>query len=194
MKKKDHLVTSKGSSTRDRIVDAARKQLVEKGHDQFVMRELADVLGIKLGNLQYYFKTRETLILHVIEAESARDVLTIHAHQQRKGTAEEKFRAIVQDLVTRWRGESGLLFSTLGTLSLHNKAYKRLYLTVYADFYQALEGPLRDINPKISDEEVALRVRLITALIDGSPMQTGVDSVQNFLNRVRAQAEVIALA
>ncbi|MEH6557372.1 MAG: TetR/AcrR family transcriptional regulator [Oceanicoccus sp.] len=193
MKKKDQLITSKGSSTRDRIVEAARKQLVEKGYDQFVMRELADMLGIKLGNLQYYFKTREALILHVIEAESARDVLTIQAHQQSGDTAEEVFRAIVKDLVARWRGDSGLLFSTMGTLSLHNKAYRRVYLNVYANFYQALEGPLRNINPKISDEEVALRVRLITALIDGSPMQTGTANVQNFLNRVQAQAEIIAL-
>ena len=132
--------------------------------------------------------------MHVIEAESARDILTIHAHQQRRISAEEVFRAIVQDLVERWRGDSGLLFSTLGTLSLHNKAYKRLYLAVYADFYRALEGPLRDLNPTISDEEVALRVRLITALIDGSPMQTGIGSVEDFLNRVQAQAEIIALA
>ena len=194
MKKKVQQITSKGLSTRERIVEAARKQLVEQGYDQFVMRELADVLGIKLGNLQYYFKTREALILHVIEAESARDILTIHAHQQRRISAEEVFRAIVQDLVERWRGDSGLLFSTLCTLSLHNKAYKRLYLAVYADFYRALEGPLRDLNPTISDEEVALRVRLITALIDGSPMQTGIGSVEDFLNRVQAQAEIIALA
>ena len=194
MKNKVQQITSKGLSTRERIVEAARKQLVEQGYDQFVMRELADVLGIKLGNLQYYFKTREALILHVIEAESARDILTIHAHQQRRISAEEVFRAIVQDLVERWRGDSGLLFSTLGTLSLHNKAYKRLYLAVYADFYRALEEPLRDLNPTISDEEVALRVRLITALIDGSPMQTGIGSVEDFLNRVQAQAEIIALA
>lgn len=194
MKKADQPVTSKGSSTRDRIVEAARKQLVEKGYEQFVMRELATLLGIKLGNLQYYFKTREELILHVIEVEAARDVQTIQAHQQRWDTPEEVFRAIVQNLVARWRGDSGLLFSTLGTLALHNKTYKQLYLAVYGDFYQALEGPLRELNPKISDEEAALRVRLITALIDGSPMQTGVGSVRDFLNRVQAQALMIALA
>lgn len=124
------------------------------------MRELPDVLGIKLGNLQYYFKTQETLILHVIEVEAARDVLTIQTHRQKTGTAKEAFRAIVQDLVARWYGDSGLLFSTLGMLSLHNKAYKRLYLTVYADFYQALEGPLGDINPKILLRSHSYRIAL----------------------------------
>jgi len=41
---------------------------------------------------------------------------------------------------------------------------------------------------------VALRVRIITALIDGSPMQTHLDSVQGFLDRVQLQAKTIALA
>jgi AcrR family transcriptional regulator len=194
MKKLDQPVTRKGSSTRDRIVEAARQQLVEKGYERFVMRELAAMLGIKLGNLQYYFKTREALILHVIETEAAQDLVRIQAHQKNGDTAEDIFRAIVKDLAARWRSDSGFLFSTLGTLSLHSRAYKRLYLAIYADFYQALEGPLRSINPGISDEELALRVRLITALIDGSPMQTQLDSVQGFLDRVELQAKVIALA
>jgi len=139
------------------------------------MRELADVLGIKLGNLQYYFKTQETLILHVIEVEASRDVLTIQTHRQKTGAAKEVFRAIVQDLVARWHGDSGLLFSTLGMLSLHNKAYKRLYLTVYADFYQALEGPLRDINPKILLRSHSYRIALGRAASPSEGFATGAE-------------------
>lgn len=194
MNKPISAITSKGSSTRERIIEAARKQLVEQGYEKFVMRELADALGIKLGNLQYYFKTREALILHVLREEAALDLLSIAAQQKKRDTAEEVFRGIVKDLVARWRGNSGVLFSTLATLSLHNKAYKQLYRTVYANFYQALEDPVRSINPNLSDAEVTLRVRLITALIDGSPMQIQVGNVQEFLNRVQAQAQMIAQA
>jgi AcrR family transcriptional regulator len=194
MKNTKQPVTNKGSSTRDRIVKEARKQLVERGYEAFVMRELADSLGMKLGNLQYYFKTREALILHVIEQEAAKDVLTIQSLRQNGDSADDAFRAIVRNLVTRWRDSGGVLFSTLSTLAMHNKSYKQLYRTIYRDFYLALEGPLREMKPNISDDEIALRVRLITALIDGSPMQTQVGSVQNFLDSVQIQAEVIALA
>jgi AcrR family transcriptional regulator len=194
MEKAEQSHTTKGSTTRGRILQAARKQLVEQGYEAFVMRELADSLGIKLGNLQYYFKTREALILCVIETEAARDAAMIQEHQQNSETACEAFRAIVRDLVARWRGHGGVLFSTLGTLSLHNKSYRQLYRSVYADFYDALEKPLREMNPRLSDEEVRLRVRLITALIDGSPMQTQVGSMQVYLDRLQAQVELIALA
>jgi AcrR family transcriptional regulator len=187
-------VTSKGSSTRARIVKEARKQLVERGYEAFVMRELADNLGIKLGNLQYYFKTREALILHVIEQEAAKDVLIIQSLRQNGDSAADVFRSIVRNLVTRWRSSGGVLFSTLATLAMHNKSYKQLYRTTYENFYFALAVPLREMKPSLSDDEIALRVRLVTALIDGSPMQTQVGSMKHYLDRVQVQAEAIALA
>ena len=192
MKTTEKTLTTKGLSTRNRILQAARKQLVEGGYESFVMRELAGSLGIKLGNLQYYFKTREQLILQVIETEAAKDVLTIEQHKQEGKPANEAFRLIVQDLVTRWRGNSGVIFSTLGTLALHNKSFQQLYQSIYTKFYSALEGSLQEMNPGLSDDEIAIRVRLITALIDGSPMQIQVGSVQQYLERLQEQAELIA--
>ena len=186
--------TPKGTSTRDRIVAAARKKLIEQGVEGFGLRDLATSLNLKLSNLQYYFKTRETLILHVFEQEAAADIEVIRANQQKSTGAEETFRAIVRDLVTRWRGDSGVLFSTLGTLSLHNREFRKLYRSIYVVFYAALEEPLREISPGLSDDEIALRVRLVTALIDGSSMQIQVGSVQTFLDRLQAQAELMALA
>ena len=51
-----------------------------------------------------------------------------------------------------------------------------------------------EINAELEESEIELRVRLITALIDGSPMQTGVEDVELFIDRVQAQAEQIAVA
>lgn len=184
--------TSKGSSTRDRILAAARARLIERGIEEFALREIAESLGIKLSNLQYYFKTRESLIFQVLDNEAARDRATIKAHQQNSKDAADTFRKIVHDLTTRWRGDSGVLFSTLGTLAIHNEDYRRLYRSIYADFYKALEVPIRSLNANLSDSELALRVKLITALIDGAPMQTQITKKQIFLERIQVQAESIA--
>lgn len=186
--------TTKGASTRERILNAARKKLIEDGIDQFALRELADSLEMKLGNLQYYFKTREALVLQVLQDEAARDRAVIQAHQQNSSDAAQVFRAIVRDLTTQWRGESGVLFSTLGTLAIHNKEYRKLYRSIYTDFYAALAQPLRLLNPKLSESELALRVRLVTALIDGAPMQPQIANKRVFLQRIQAEAESIARA
>ena len=184
--------TPKGSSTCDRIVAAARKKLVENGVDGFSLRQLATSLDLKLSNVQYYFRTREALLLHVFEREASADVAVIEAKRS-SGSEREAFRAIVRELVIRWRGDSGILMSTLGTMSLHHKEFRGLYRSIYDAFYNALEASVRSMNHKLDEEEVRLRVRLVTALVDGSPMQIRVGELQTFLDRVQDQAEQIAL-
>ena len=186
-------ITPKGNSTRERILHAARRQLIEQGIDRFALRELADALGMKLSNLQYYFKTRDALVLVVMEEEAERDRTIIHKHALTQEDPKLVLRAIVKDLTTRWRGESGVLFSTLATLALHNREYRKLYRAIYVDFYAALEAPLSALNPRLAEAELKLRARLITALIDGAPMQPQIDNKRTFLARIQGEAEAIAM-
>ena len=129
----------------------------------------------------------------MFEREAAADVAVIEAKQS-LGSEREAFRAIVRELVIRWRGDSGILMSTMGTISLHHKEFRGLHLSVYKAFYRALEASVRGMNHELDDDEVELRVRLVTALVDGSPMQIHVGDLQTFLDRVQDQAEQIALS
>ena len=74
--------TAKGSSTRARILAEARRALIVEGLDGLVMREVAAACGIKLGNLQYYFPTREVLLTEVIRSEARLDVDVIRARSE----------------------------------------------------------------------------------------------------------------
>ena len=58
--------------------------------------------------------------------------------------------------------------------------------------YEALEAPLREMNPRLDQSEVTTRIRLITALIDGSSMQVRVGNLNQYLERIKAEAESIA--
>ncbi len=193
MSRSESAHTTKGSSTREKIIHAARQKLIANGFDAFVMRELADEVGIKLGNLQYYFKTKELLVLEVLTLEAAKDV-DFMTEGAKNLSAKEHFAAIVEELVSRWRGDSGVLFSMLSALALHNKTFRQLYRSIYTRFYKALEGPLTEINPNLSEQEVALKVRLVTALVDGSPMQVQVGKMEEYLKAVKAEAERIAIS
>ena len=184
-------LTSKGTNTRDRILETARQRLIAGGYDELVLREVAEQLEIKLGNLQYYFKTKEVLTLEVLEEEAKKDLDVIQRSQDTDPT--QRFRNIVSDLVARWRGDSGVLFSILGTLALHNPSFKKLHQQIYQSFYKALSEPVRELNADIDEEQLTTKVRLITALIDGSPMQIRVGNLQNYLQKVQSTAESIAL-
>ena len=166
---------------------------MEQGYDAFVMRELAESLDIKLGNLQYYFSTKEDIVLHVLEIEAESDRALIRESLESSELPEEAFRAVVAELVSRWRGASGVLMSILGALSQHNERYQQLYRQIYASFYDALEVLVAELNPDLPAPEIAVRVRLVTALVDGAPMQVRVGNRRAFLARVQRDAEAIAL-
>jgi AcrR family transcriptional regulator len=187
MKQANH--SEKGLSTRDKILRAARNTLIEKGYEGLVLRELADTLGIKLGNLQYYFKTKDLLVLAVFAEEARDDLLAL------TGEITEllpRFEKMVERLVSRWRGNSGVLFSMLGTLALHHSEFKKLHRDNYANFYLALNPIVAELNPTLSESQRSLKVRLITALIDGSSMQVQIGSWQDYLAAIQAQAIAIA--
>jgi hypothetical protein len=77
---------------------------------------------------------------------------------------------------------------------MRNKTYKQLYRALYGKFYVALEALLQGMKPGLSDDAIALQVRLITALIDDSAMQAHVGSVRSYPDKVQMQAEIVALA
>ncbi len=184
--------TEKGSTTRAGILAEARDRLVAQGYERLVMREVADGCGIKLGNLQYYFPTVQALLLAVIEAEGEQDLRTIGAARATAGTPIAALETMVRELIARWRSDSGAIYATLNLLSLHNEAYAALYTRIYRAHYSAVESAIADAVPGIPTSECRIRAQLLTALIDGAPLQARKHR-QAFVNRIVQEALNIAL-
>lgn len=163
--------TTKGQKTRERVLAEARLIIVGQGFDTLAMRDLAKRCEIQLGNLQYYFATREAVAVAVITAEAEGDIGAVYAAVEEHEDPKEALAAIARTLVTRWRGDSGLIYATLIYLSLHSPEFSALKKQIYATFYQSLEAVTRALDGKATPAEVKQRVRLITALIDGSVLQ-----------------------
>lgn len=189
----ERTLTKKGETTRDRIVEAARTMLLDRGYDGLVLRELADSLDIKLGNLQYYFPTREALALHVLGIEGTRDAHFIE-EQRRSASPLETFRMSIRDMTTQYRSDSGRLLLMIAALAQHNVEFEQLYRDSYAAFYPVFESLLSEMKPDLPAAEVAARARIINALVEGSSMQIDVGDLDRYVDRVLTDAETIALA
>ena len=106
--------TRKGKTTRNRILARARTALIRNGLDAFSMRAVAYDLQIKLGNLQYYFPTRDELLREIIQLEAARDLRDMQTLQRANSSNKpdrEALLILVHARVGRWRGDSGVIFS-----------------------------------------------------------------------------------
>jgi AcrR family transcriptional regulator len=85
----------KGQERSEAILDAAERLLVDEGHAALTLRGVAQRAGIRLGNLQYYFATREALVrallARILERATAR-------LEERMGTAGDPAEAFDKSL------------------------------------------------------------------------------------------------
>jgi AcrR family transcriptional regulator len=162
---------TKGDLRRAEILELARRILIDDGYDCFVLREIANRAGMKLGNLQYYFATREDLLEAVISAELERDLAAIREPSARATTPEQALREGCARLVETWSGESGKIWVVLAFLAMHTARFRECRARIYAGFYAELSRLVGRLRPSADDEARLLATQLITSLIDGASMQ-----------------------
>jgi AcrR family transcriptional regulator len=183
-------LSSRGAARREAVLEVARDLLVREGFDQFVLRRVADRANMTLGNLQYYFATRDDLLEAVIRAEFDRDVAALRAAADLDG--------IVHTLAGNWTTGAGSIFTTLWMLGYHHERFRRLNQEIYQTFYAELGAVIRAVSPETPDADLAIRSRLITAVLDGIATQahavlgTGTPGHIALLNRATTLVQDLA--
>ena len=185
---------SKGAATLERIVVEARRTLIDDGYDAVVLRTIAERLDIKLGNLQYYFRTRDDLLLEIVRREARSDLEAMTVIVQQDQSALDLLRELVLTLVGKWRGESGVVFTTLAFLSLHREPFRAAFRDVYCAFYRQVEQAIECAQPGHERSQYKERARLLTALLDGAAIQTQTGPGARYTEAVVEAAMHIALA
>jgi len=56
--------------TRRTILDTARRLFAERGYDATSLQEIADAMGVRKANVYYYFKTKDAILVALLEVLS----------------------------------------------------------------------------------------------------------------------------
>lgn len=161
----------KGREMVENILAVARKILVEDGHSQFSLRNVAGRAGIHLRNLQYYFPTRDRLI-HALCGYIADDYGTrISTHLADAGNSPmEQFEAAIDFyLKDIQRSEARRLsMNEWALLASLDEFVGHKLNEYYAERVSNRFVPLvRALNPTLSDLAVTVKCRIIVSLIEG---------------------------
>ena len=167
---------TKGEKRRAEIIAIARSVLIEDGYDSFVLRDVADRVGIKLGHLQYYFSTREDLIEAIAIAENHRTLKTIREVDSGRAERAEKLTRLVHAIVGQWQREGGKIFVVISLLAIHKPRFRRLHREIYQQFYQAICDVLAEFEPKAPRAALMRKARLATSLLDGALSQVPIEA------------------
>jgi TetR/AcrR family transcriptional regulator, transcriptional repressor for nem operon len=79
---------------RERLIAAARQMLYEHGAEKTTLAEIAAAAGVPLGNVYYYFKTKDALVSAVLDAlGETYDVMSARLDQQ--ATPAGRLKALI---------------------------------------------------------------------------------------------------
>lgn len=115
---------------RESILQAAADLFREKGYEDVSMRNIADALGISVGNLTYYFKYKEDLIEEVI----LREYESYEKPKTPEGLAGMHHFFVA---MLKYAGENDVYFGALNDALLTDRV-KEVRRGVSNDFYAAV--------------------------------------------------------
>ena len=111
--------TGQGAGKRERLVAAARRVLYEQGVEKATLAGIAAAAEVPLGNVYYYFKTKDALVAAVIDGyRDSYDALSAELDQHQRPA--DRLKALVrllaarQDMFARYGCPIGTLGSELG--------------------------------------------------------------------------------
>lgn len=159
----------KGQARAALILNMAEAILIEEGYSAFSTRKIAERLGMRLSNVQYYFASRGD-IMQALLARSLRQSTAAMKASVHDGGMEDAVAFVLKDQLSM---QSCRLFWELWALSARDKdaakAMKDFYRT-YQRLVGALVGTLR---PDLNKSEVASRATVITGLLEGISLFRG---------------------
>ena len=159
------------------ILDAAREMFIEAGYAGLTMRKVAARAGITIGNLNYYYRTKEDLLRDLLEYVINDYLQEFERRRQIAGQSPEKqLMAVlnfwIDDLNTP---ETTTFFPELWALGNHDPHIADLLDDLYAKARLPLNELVTQINPTLTRKEVERIALYMCAAMEGLTVFVGND-------------------
>lgn len=183
------------------ILEAARAIFTEQGYPDLTMRKVATRAGISIGNLNYYYRTKEDLLHDLLDYVINPYLEEFDRAREEAGESPEKqLEAVlnfwINDLAT---SETTLFFPECWALANHNPFVAELMDEMYTKARQSLNELIPQINPALTKKESEQIALYLCAAMEGltifagheKPWSTQLDtlkhlSINNFMDLIKS--------
>ena len=192
----------RGDETRSGLLAAAHRVLVTAGYANFSMRRVATEAGVSVGNLQYYFPTKDALTAALLD-NVVEDYLLDFDAMRSTGTPREQFERIIRAVFEDLRSpDTTRFFPELWSLSNHEPQLTARVDAMYARYRAVLAELVTEINPRVGEQQAAQLAVFFSSSIEGhtmfvgheKPMEQEIDvyismAIDSFLHLIRTAGE-----
>lgn len=176
------------SCKESQILDCALKLLIENGDAGLTLRKIADCAGMRLSNVQYYFKSRDDVIAAMVACyfeECKKSLRTLTAQSQAQ-TRRERVQFLVRSGLAHGHEISDMCraFREIWAISSRNPVIDQCM----ADYYRGLADVIADYildGALTADGREKLKALLVPYFegysITALSLALGADEVENML-------------
>ncbi|MBB4630993.1 TetR/AcrR family transcriptional regulator [Sphingosinicella soli] len=168
---------ARGQDGVEQILRAALTILVEQGFGAVTMRAIAKACDMKLGNVTYYFPTRDELVRALFDAVISSYEESFEAISHEEGASidarfENIVRLILEDITTK---KTTRFFTEIWALANHDAFVSERMDELYRRARVVLNELIAEINPALPEEERETVALFISASLEGTTMFAGHD-------------------
>jgi AcrR family transcriptional regulator len=170
-----------GAATLEQIVRAAETVLINQGHAAMTLRNVAEACGLKVGNLSYYFPTKQHLVMALIDS-----VVTQYRGEMTKLEIRDAAdaKALLTSTMFYWMKDSqtrrtSRIFVELWSLGNTDPYIREQVDNIYAHGQQRYERIFASINPALSPQECSALATYAISTMEGLQVFANKDQAAN---------------
>ncbi|HKB34072.1 MAG TPA: TetR/AcrR family transcriptional regulator [Candidatus Dormibacteraeota bacterium] len=158
---------------RQELVRATFEMIAKNGFEGLRTRDIADLVGVNIATLHYYFPTKESLIRAVLDQAMIRFRSTLTPHGSPADQLRNHLRAVRKLLIEE--PELKAVMAELALRSAHDRSIAGIMAQMYDSWHKAVRGLLRravkdgGLRPELDSDGVAA---LIVATLTASTLPT----------------------
>ena len=151
-------LTDKGNSTVTRILEEAKNILVEDGFLGLSFRAIAKRTGTTVGNIGYYYGTKDDLMVDLAEYIFDRWEFRLQRDMPPSMTdRREKFRYFIRYMIDQNKQRKTMfLLLEMWAMANRSPAVSKMMDTFYGRLRRAIDRMIAELNPEMADDTRAL--------------------------------------
>jgi len=160
-------IKEKGQKKRSLIIEHAKNELLIHGVNSLSLRKISHNLGISHGNLHYYFKTKNDLLLDIFNEEITKLNKSISHSTNQNFSIEENAKSLIDAILNDTLDPDIQLWLLLIGESITNDNLIN-FVQDENNLYEAvLANQIKIINKRISDNDSIFLAKYMRCIIDG---------------------------
>ena len=185
---------SRGQRRRQEIIESAIYLIQENGYQGVTLREVAKRINIRIGNLQYYFRTKQDLLLAIFEHQRS-----IHSDNFQQSILEASSKSaqllmLIDRCLISIKNSNVQLWRLLVALAQHDEDAAKVLRKEQQHLHSQTSQTLMLIDDRFNHQHAEHLARCLWVLIDGLTLQLlDTQDVPDEVKAIEYEARVVLL-